>query len=364
LKIAQIVGSIDPSKGGKERFVNDLTRELSKLGHDVTLITCDRTFKIGIDCNLSYIRSWTIPGLPPLPSFNDLIKQLQMGFDICHLHYHALFGETVALACKMRGLTLITTIHEEGKRGVHKMIYDRMLLNILSRLSHRIVCLTDGMMRVLVKRGLNNKKIVVIPNAMYVKELQSQVNKLKDDVHCHEGFDLIFVGRLEKRKGVHYLLKALLILKEKGFKPTLKIVGEGICKHKLMSFVRRNDLSSQVVITGYISQEELLKSYFQARCVVIPSLYEGTPNRVAIEALALGKLVITTSIPGMEIMSSSKLGIVVPPKNDAALARAILKALNLKDDELHRIKSAAKKFVQQYDWSQIMGQILELYQNH
>jgi phosphatidylinositol alpha-mannosyltransferase len=364
LKIAQIVGSVDPSKGGKERFVNDLTRELLKLGHNVTLITCDRTFKIDVDCDVRYIRSWSLPGLPPMPSFNDLIKQLHTGFDICHLHYHALFGEAVALACKIRGLTLITTIHEEGKRGVHKMVYDRALLSTISRLSRRIICLTDGVMRVLVKRGLNKQKVVVIPNATHVKELQSQVSKLKDDVHFDEGFDLLFVGRLEKRKGAQYLLKALSILKEEGFRPTLKIVGEGIYKHKLMSFVKGNGLSSQVVFTGYISQEELLKSYLHARCVVIPSLYEGTPNRVAIEALALGKPVITTSIPGMETISSNKLGLVVPPKNYKALAKAIWKALSLKDDELHRIKSDAEKFVQQYDWSYIAGQILELYQNY
>ena len=79
----------------------------------------------------------------------------------------------------------------------------------------------------------------------------------------------------------------------------------------------------QVFFTGYISQKELLKKYLHAKCIVIPSLYEGTPNRVAIEALALGKLIITTSIPGMESILSNRLGSVVPPKNHIALARAI-----------------------------------------
>jgi glycosyltransferase involved in cell wall biosynthesis len=243
-----------------------------------------------------------------------------------------------------------------------KTIYDRILIQTISHLSHRIVCLTDDLKRVLVRRGLNEWKVVVIPNAMHVKELQSQVSNLKDDAHFDSGFDLLFVGRLEERKGAQHLLKALSILNEEGLRPTLKIVGEGIYRHKLASFAKQNDLSSQVIFSGYISHEELLESYLRARCVVIPSLQEGTPG-VAIEAFALGKPVIATSIPGMEVMSSKKLGFVVPPGDCEALAEAIRKSLSIGDDELHRIENEAKKLAEQYDWSYAIKQFLWLYQD-
>lgn len=333
-----------------------------KLGHEVTLITCDQRFKVDINCDVHYLRAWKPSGFPMIPSLKDLIKGLHSEFDIVHLHYHALFGETVALACKIRDQNLITTIHDEMKRGAHKMLYDGMLLRTLSSLSHRVICLTDGMKRVLVRRGLNEQKVVVIPNAMHVKRLQSQASKLKYGVPSGDSFDLLFVGRLEERKGAQYLLKALLILNEKGFKPTLKIVGEGVYKYKLMSFVKHNGLSSQVVFTGYTSREELLKSYLRARCVVIPSLYEGTPG-VAIEALALGKPVITTSIPGMEAITSKRLGFTVPPRDYEALAGAIRKILSIENDELHRIKSKGKEFAEQYDWCRVIKQILLVYQD-
>jgi len=361
LRIAQIVGSIDPHIGGKERFVRELAEELTELGHDVTLITCDPTSKTDIGCDVGYVRSSRIPGLPEIPSPRDLIKHLRSTFDICHLHYHALFGEMVGLVCKKLSRTLITTIHDEMKRRTHKVMYDRLLLHTTSHLSHRIICLTEGMKRALVRRGLDGQKVVVIPNAMHVKELQTQARRLDNSEDPGVEFDLLFVGRLEYRKGAQCLLRALSLLDKNGFRPTLKIVGEGVYKHKLMSLAKDNDLSSQAVFTGYISQKELLKSYLNARCVVIPSLYEGTPNRVAIEALALGKPIITTSIPGMEAISSRRLGFSVPPGDCDTLARAIREVLCIGDEKLRRAKSAGKSFAEQHDWSRIIEQIVHEY---
>lgn len=361
MKIAQIVGSVDLHRGGKERFVAELIKELMKVGHEVTLITCDQRFKSGINCDVNYIRGWSPPGFPVIPSPKDLNKALQTKFDIVHLHYHALFGETVALASKINDQTLITTIHDEMKRDPSKILYDMTLLRTISCFSDKIICLTEGMKRAIVRRGLDGQKVVVIPNAMYVKELQSQASNLSDNINFDSGFDILFVGRIEERKGVQYLLKALMLLKKEGFCPTLKIVGGGVYKHKLMSLVKENELSSQVVFTGYISQEELLKSYLHTRCVVVPSLYEGTPNRVVIEALALGKPVITTSIPGMEAISSEGLGFVAPPRDSKALADAIRNVLILSDDKLRNLGLETKKFVEQYDWSCVINKIISLY---
>lgn len=362
MKIIQIVGSINPRIGGKERFAGELTKELLSYGHEVSLVTCDRNYEADIDCDVRYISTIEIPGFPPIPSFKDLTRQLDMEFDICHLHYHAIFGEIAAFVCKKHGIPLITTIHDEMKRGIHKKIYDRILLGTISRLSDRIVCLTIGMKKALIKRGLDAKKISIIPNVIYVRELQHEAYKLKNDSQLGDEIDLLFVGRLEERKGVQYLLRALSILKAKGIRPILKVVGEGAYKRKLESVVMKEGLSSQVFFTGYVTREELLKSYLATRCVVIPSLYEGIPS-VAIEALALGKPVIVTSIPGMEAITSKKLGFTVPPRDFEALAEAISKMLSIDNDELHRIESEGKSFAEEYDWSFIIEQIFCLYQD-
>lgn len=361
MKIVQVVGSINPRIGGKERFVGELAKELLKLGHEVTIVTCDKNYEADLNCDMRYIHALNIINVPTIPSFKELLKQLDQNFDVCHLHYHAVFGEIVALVCKINGLPLITTIHDEMKRGIHKKIYDRMLLGTISHLSDRIICLTSGMKMALVRRGLIEEKVFIAPNAMHVRELQYQASKVKDDVQFDNGFDLLFVGRLEERKGVKYLLKALSILNKKRFRPILKIVGEGVHKYDLMSFVKENGLSSQVIFAGYIPQEELMKNYLSAGFVVIPSLYEGVPS-VAIEALALGKPVITTLIAGMEAINSENLGFAVPPKDCDALANVIMKAFSLSDAELSRIKSKATTFVEQYDWNIVVNQIISQYE--
>jgi len=359
LKIAQIVNSIDPRRGGKERYVGDLVRELVNLGHEVTLITCDKKFKININCEIRYVRKITIPSGLEIPSLKDLIEQLDSRLDICHLHYHAVFGEIIAFVCHLHGLPLITTFHDEMKRGTHKIIYDRLLLGMMSNFSNKIICLTPGMKNVLVRRGLRAGKVVVKPNAMYVNEFQYRASNIKT-IRTDES-DLLFVGRLEERKGVHFLLKALSLLKDRDIKPMLIIVGEGIYKSKLISLSKAYGLSSQVVFTGYIPRDLLMKAYLSTKFVVIPSLYEGTPA-VALEALALGKPIITTLIAGMEEINSKKFGPSVPPKDSNSLADAIENALLFSGEELARINSDAKEFIINYDWNSVVKNILSLYE--
>lgn len=363
MKIAQVVESVDFHRGGKERFVGELVMELVKKGHEVSLITCDEHFKLDVNCNSNYVRGWSTRGFPIIASVRELSRNLNKRFDIVHLHYHALFGEEVALISKMHKQKLITTIHDEMKRTQAKAVYDTVLLHTISSLSCKVICLTDGMKKAIVKRGLDHNKVVIIPNAMYVNALQSQASNLTHDLCSNNCFDLLFVGRLEERKGVQYLLKSLLLLTKQGLKPTLKIIGEGSYKEKLMSLVTQYNLLPQVTFAGYLSSEMLLKSYIESKCVVIPSLYEGTPNRVAIEALALGKQIIITSIPGMEAISSQGFGLVAPPKDSDALAKVISKALLLSDGDLRALQSKSKQFAQQYDWSNVIHKIITLYRD-
>lgn len=359
MRIVQITPSIDPSRGGQEQLVRELVHELVKLGHEVTLITCDQDVNVRVPCDFRHVSYLKVHGLPWIPSLTGLIKHLRSGFDICHLHYLALFGEIAAVACKTSKIPIVTTFWSEGKRRTHMVVYDRVSLHLISQLSDKLMCISEGLKNALVKRGLERHKIRIAPVAVYVGELEK--TKVQGVLGGDHNFDLLFVGRLEGRKGLQYLLRALAILKRRGFAPRLKVIGDGYYKNRLLSLVDDNNLSSQVTFAGYMPREKIFESYQEAKCVVIPSEYEGGIPRVALEAMAFGKPIIVTSIPGIEIIGDKKLGILVPPKDSESLANAILQVLSLPPEELRKIELRCKEAVKSYDWSNVVNQIVSVY---
>jgi len=356
--IASIVTSVNPRRGGKERFVFDLCKEIMARGHNVTVLLCDDQFSEKLDCRVERIGNWNIPGFPPIPSPWAIIRNLHQRFDLVHLHYSSFLGEIVAIACKLRGLPLITTFHDEMKRGSHKFLYDRILLTIISKLSSRVICLSESMKITLKGRGLSKKKISVISNGFHVKALQGHVKELRKIKARKDS--ILFVGRLEERKGPHYLLEALVHLRKKGIFPKLTVIGDGPYKHKLISYTKENNLVDQVDFTGYVTSQKLLKCYAQARCVIIPSLFEGIPT-VAIEAMTFGIPIVASAIPGMEMIASKEIGLTVPPKDSRILADAIHKCLELPEKERSLIASKEKNLALVFDWSVVATNIISLY---
>ena len=114
MKILQISPSIDSKRGGQERHVIALSKKLVSYGHSVTIACCQSNhsnFLQNIDVFEFPARS--LLGLK-LISPKVLVPFLNKNrFDVCHLHYQTLFGESVLLSSKMCKLPVVTTLHSE-----------------------------------------------------------------------------------------------------------------------------------------------------------------------------------------------------------------------------------------------------------
>jgi len=139
--------------------------------------------------------------------------------------------------------------------------------------------------------------------------------------------EIVYVGRAEEIKGVHLLLDAIRILKERG-EPTgytVRIIGSGDTDYldRLQSFVREHGLAN-VTFAGVLAEDEVRRALAGARCSVAPSLwYDNMPNAV-LESLAEGTPVIAPnhgSFP--EIVVHGETGLLVEPNDAGALADAI-----------------------------------------
>lgn len=133
------------------------------------------------------------------------------------------------------------------------------------------------------------------------------------------------IGRLVWQKGYEFLIKAIPEIVRVFPEARFLFVGEGPLKGKLGALSKELGIRDKIIFTGFRSDIKEILSAIDL--VVIPSLLEGFPM-ITLEAMALAKPIVATRINGItEQITNNKNGILVPAKNDAALAEAILDIL-------------------------------------
>jgi glycosyltransferase involved in cell wall biosynthesis len=189
------------------------------------------------------------------------------------------------------------------------------------RLASRIVCPSEDTKRILVEQyAVSEEKITLIPdpvntNSFYPLEKQKTPNSI------------LYIGRIDKRKGVDFLIRSMALVKQQVPGAHLLIGGKGSHLAKMKSLVRRLNLDRNVTFLGFVPDDELNSLYNQAQCVVVPSLFEGFGLTV-IEALAAGTRVVGTNVDSIrEILKNSDYGVLVNYGDRSALAGAIIAEL-------------------------------------
>jgi glycosyltransferase involved in cell wall biosynthesis len=172
---------------------------------------------------------------------------------------------------------------------------------------------------------------------------------------------LLFVGNTDDpKKGVLYLLQALTLLPEE---VTLTIVDQG-APHKTYAplLARELGLTSRIIFTGKVSAENLRQLYLISEAVIVPSLYEGF-GLPAAEAMACGTPVVATRAGALpEVVGEDGAGMLVPPRDPQALARAVLKILG--DDGLRKKMGAAgrQRVEKLFTWKAVAERTVKVYQ--
>ncbi|MFA6101314.1 MAG: glycosyltransferase family 4 protein [Victivallaceae bacterium] len=143
-----------------------------------------------------------------------------------------------------------------------------------------------------------------------------------------EPFKLITIGALKKKKGIHTILQALKLLKERGMGFTYRIIGEGEERDNLEALATSLGLDDAVIFRGNLSRQKTINELRVSDLFVIAS--EITPDgdrdsipMAILESMALGVPVVATRITGIqEVIEDEETGILVPPSDPAQLADA------------------------------------------
>ncbi len=158
---------------------------------------------------------------------------------------------------------------------------------------------------------------------------------------------MVYVGRLTAQKGPVLLVDAAATLLEAGVDLRLILAGDGELRPAVEERIREHGIEGRVEITGWLDEAQVRARILEARCLVLPSFAEGLPV-VLMEALALGRPVISTFVAGIpELVVPGENGWLVPAGDAAALARAMEAALEAPIERLDAMGRAGARRVRE-----------------
>jgi glycosyltransferase involved in cell wall biosynthesis len=163
---------------------------------------------------------------------------------------------------------------------------------------------------------------------------------------------LLSIGRLIEKKGFIYLIKACRLLVDRGVDFECKIVGEGPERGALEESIQSNQLEKQVLLTGALSQPEIVDLLARSSIFVFPAIHDrqgDTDNlpTVLIEAMASRLALVATNVAGIpEIVDHKRNGILVPEKDAVRLADA-LQNLSSTPSLLNQYGEASRQIAEQ-----------------
>lgn len=172
---------------------------------------------------------------------------------------------------------------------------------------------------------------------------------------------LVFVGRLEKFKGVEYAIRAIPAVQTRFPDTTLTIVGDGSERANLEALVRELKLTSSVIFTGRLARTELPRVYADAMIMLMPSTGVEAFGLTGIEAMSIGRPVVASTIGGIsDWLLHKETGFLVPPKDHTALSEAII-ALFSDPALLLTMMLNARKQAEQFSLEVHVDRIIDLY---
>ncbi|MBD3163176.1 MAG: glycosyltransferase, partial [Candidatus Latescibacteria bacterium] len=170
---------------------------------------------------------------------------------------------------------------------------------------------------------------------------------------------LLFVGRLEKRKGIDLLVEGVARASEgRSDPPRLVVVGDGSLRHRLLR--RASRLRVDLRWIGPVAPEELPRIYRASDLFLAPALFGESFGIVLLEALASGVPVVASAIEGYaELLDRCGAAVTFRPGDPDALAAAIARGLDATREE--RVRRAARGFAAEYGWGRLVLRMEAVY---
>jgi phosphatidylinositol alpha-mannosyltransferase len=361
MKIGIVTPYAYPLPGGVNDHVGSLYRVLRSRGHDVRIITSSHGLQKASEGDIIRVgKGFSVPfngsmGTITLsPTYLAQMRAIleRECFDV--LHYHEPFVPFLSLVT----LTLSTsvnvgTFHAFGGLSISYEFGKRMLGHYAGKLHGRIA--VSPAARHFISRYFPGE-YKIVPNGVEPGRYQRAVPiaRYRDGVP-----NILFVGRMEPRKGLIHLLRAFRKLQRDGVRARLLLVGTGPGEREARRYVLTRQLDD-VEFLGRVSEAQKAQLFKTADIYVSPATGRESFGIVLLEAMSAGAPIICSDIHGYRgVVRRERDGILVEPGNADALAASIRRLI---DDPALRaqLSRAGEERAQLFTWERV-GQAVEEY---
>ena len=375
IKVGISVTYVPPTYiGGGETYIYYLSRELTKLGVDISIFTTPTLRTTEWDwSHAKFYESksiFNVRNTPVMPSLlSNMIKY--SSYNVIHTAVPQGFAcDISALASSIRRKPLVITYHCDliPLTGVLKA-YSLLQRLFTLRLASKIIATTRSYAETSALLSSFMEKVAIVPlgadlprfsyNERYRQEIKQKHGIAEGDKV------VLFVGGLNyyhRFKRVDLLIRAIAELSQYNDNICLIVVGEGELKSSLKELAHNLHLQKSI-FAGYVSNEDLPKYYCAADLFVLPSLTrEEAFGIVLVEAAACGAIPVTFDIPGPGEVCKALGGCVCHVGLEGepldSLAEAIAQLLN---SDLHLRRMECQEKARSYSWSESAKKILQIY---
>ena len=352
--------------GGVADHINSLAAQFREWGHTVKIVApCKSADAIDDEDFIPMGRAVPIPsgGSIARVSFSvwlkPQIKQMleREAFDVVHFHepFAGLINKDMLSLIDPMESTAIGTFHTYEGTRLYKIGAKHLAMPYFRMLQGRIAVSLPAH-RFISRHFPGDYEI--IPNGIQVDDFADAepFEHLKSDGMIN----LLFLSRLEKRKGLKYLLGAFSRLKWEWPNLRLLVAGGGEPDADSLRILSERNLQD-VVFLGRVSDEDKFRYYKTADIYCAPATGRESFGIVLLEAMAAGAPIVASGIEGYSsVITHGREGLLVPPKDEDALADAL--ATLLKDEALRRrLATAGTMNVQEYRWERVARRVMDCY---
>jgi phosphatidylinositol alpha-mannosyltransferase len=351
--------------GGVGNHVRALAGELRRLGHEVDVLApAERPVSepgfVGLGGSVAVPYNGSVARVAFGPRTLARVRRALAGGGYDLLHVHEPLSPSVGLLAvsQARRVPVVGTFHANLERSLALKAASPLLRHAYDRLAGRIAVSASARD---TWQGQFGGAMAVVPNGVAPEFFAGP-----EPLPGWEGTGptLLFVGRLEPRKGLAYLVRAFLRLKPRFPAARLLVVGRDDKRQQeqAMGMVPPR-LRPDLVFVGSVPQADLPSYYASADVFCAPSLGGESFGIVLAEAMAVGLPVVCSDIGGYrDLVRDGREGLLVPPRDPEALASAIAGLLD-NPARATAMGQAAGAAAHRYAWKVVAAQVAEVYQS-
>ncbi|MEP4532901.1 MAG: glycosyltransferase family 4 protein [Cyclobacteriaceae bacterium] len=366
MKIAQVCPYDFSRPGGVKAHIVSLSNQLTKLGHEVKILAPNinasqinepnvhlfgrnRSVNFGgtkIDINIALGRE--------LRNLKQFLKKEK--FDI--IHYHTIWNPMLPFQVLLNSDSKqVATFHDTPKNQFIGKTLMPLAAKVVFKFIDQVISVSKTQAQYISR--FSSKEIKIIPNGIDLEQYQLPILAIKK--YQDGKFNMLFLGRLEERKGLIYALKSFHSIKEKNDKVRLIIAGDGDERTMAEEFIKKHDLRD-VEMLGFVSEKDKLRLLKTCDLYLAPALFGESFGIVLLEAMAMGTPITGFANQGyLNVLSTEQQKYFAHPEDLEALTQNIFNFIRAKD-QLQFLTQHGHEIVKQYDWNIHAKHIEDIYQ--